>query len=48
MFTAAAGIATKATATAIFVMALRTPDGVVQVIDHSLREPRLGLILPLG
>jgi hypothetical protein len=48
MFTAAAGIATNAAATAIFVMVLRTRDGVVQVIDHSLRRALTRQILPLS
>jgi hypothetical protein len=46
MFTAAAGIATNAAATEIFVIVLRTRDGVVHVIGHSLRRAPARQILP--
>jgi hypothetical protein len=36
--TAAVGIAISTPATAIFVMLLRTPDDIAQVIDHSLHR----------
>ena len=36
--TAAVGIAISTPATAIFLMLLRTPDDIVQAIDHSLHR----------
>jgi hypothetical protein len=36
--TAAVGIAISTPATAIFVMLLRTPDDIAQVIGHSLHR----------
>jgi hypothetical protein len=36
--TVAVGIAISTAATAIFVMLLRTPDDIVQIIDHSLHR----------
>ena len=36
--TAAVGTAISTPATAIFLMLLRTPDDIVQVIDHSLHR----------
>ena len=36
--TVAAGVAISTPATAIFVMLLRTPDDIAQVIDHSLHR----------
>ena len=36
--TAAVGTAISTPATAIFVMLLRTPDDIAQVIDHSLHR----------
>jgi hypothetical protein len=35
---AAVGIAISTPATAIFLMLLRTPDDIAQVIDHSLHR----------
>jgi hypothetical protein len=36
--TAAVGIAISTPATAIFLMLLRTPDDIAQVIDHSVHR----------
>ena len=42
--TAAVGTAISTPATAIFLMLLRTPDDIAQVIDRSLHGPQVAYV----